>query len=122
MPWIVKEVDRRQPAFAAQIRNPKSEVRIALLGCFWIFFLVFWVSLGFRISDFGFFSRQDIDIADTYQPTVEVVAPLLDRERVMNKRIGVTGGVVRPVVRPALVVGLEGVIAIVQVQLGPADS
>src|SRR5262249_7523039 len=66
--------------------------------------------------------RQDIDVADADQLAPEIVAPLLNGERVMNKRIGVAGGVTAGVRRPTLVVGLEGVIAVVQGELGPADG
>src|SRR6185437_14013740 len=62
--------------------------------------------------------RKDIDVADADQFTVEIVAPLLDGEGVMDKRIGIAGFVARSMVRPTFVVGLESVIAIVKGELG----
>src|SRR5262249_16313506 len=65
---------------------------------------------------------QVIDVADADEPVVEEVAPLLRREGVVDEGAGVTEGVLGGVVRPALVGGLEGVVAVVQGELLPADG
>src|SRR2546423_393811 len=62
---------------------------------------------------------QVADVADPDQPVAEVVAPLLDGERVVDERVGVAGGVLGGVLGPALGVCLVGVVAVVEAELGP---
>src|SRR5207245_2121953 len=65
--------------------------------------------------------RQCIDVADADQPVAKVIAPFLSGEGVRDERLDKVGAPLRRVLRPADVFGLEGVITVVQVELGPRD-
>src|SRR5262249_35653891 len=63
--------------------------------------------------------RQVIDVTDADQAAAQVVTPFLHRKGIVDERIRAAGGVLGGVLRPTLRLGLKGVVAVVEGELGP---